>query len=665
MQHLLYLAATVALAAIAVLGSVSLTPPAHDPVKATQGLIERCLGKVYLDQVWLCPVASYANLRINMPLAFTGQEKVWQSTFNKFNVSNSGLHKFFAGSAFLAWGRMGNLRGSWVKGPLPQQFIDDQFDLQVKILGRMREFGMIPALPGFAGHIPEEITTIYKNATIARSPNWGNFPDEFCCVYMLDPTDPLYTEIGRTFVAEQRRLYGYTSSLYQADTYNEMDPTQPDPVYLSKASKAVIDSMTLADPNAVWLMQGWLFLSGYWTNERIQAYVGGVPDDKLIILDLYSEVVPIWKKSHNYFGKSWIYCVLHNFGGNMGLRGDLPTIGTDPVASRLASNGTMIGVGLTMEGIFQNYIVYDLTLQMAWESKPVDVHSWVPDFVHSRYHVSDANANQTWTTLLHSVYNVTKAYGGVTKSLVTIRPHWKMIQDGFMPTKIAYDPKQVAIAWRSLLAASSSSPELKDTDTYRHDVVDLTRQVLTDLVYKHYEALETEFHDTHTPLSRIEGRAHAILTLIQDIDRVLGTHEDFLLGKWLFDAKALAGGHDSSELSLYYEYEARNQVTRWGDSNGNVLGDYATKQWSGLVASYYLPRWQVWLKDVVAAFKEHRPVDEVGVRQVTEAFELAWNRETKSYPITPRGDSLAVSHELYKKYVQGAVFDAASFLPLA
>ncbi|KAL4111016.1 hypothetical protein PRIC1_002699 [Phytophthora ramorum] len=38
------------------------------------------------------------------------------------NAILKGLGKFFAGSAFLSWGRMGKMRGSWVKGPLPQAF---------------------------------------------------------------------------------------------------------------------------------------------------------------------------------------------------------------------------------------------------------------------------------------------------------------------------------------------------------------------------------------------------------------------------------------------------------------------------------------------------------------------------------------------------------------
>ncbi|OQR94297.1 alpha-N-acetylglucosaminidase (NAGLU) [Achlya hypogyna] len=600
---------------------------------------------------------------INMPLAFTGQEKVWQATFRHFNVSDAGLHKFFAGAAFLAWGRMGNLRGSWVKGPLPQAFIDTQFDLQLRILARMREYGMLPALPAFAGHIPEEIASVYANATITRSPNWGNFPDEFCCVYMLDPTDPLYLAIGKTFVAEQRRLYGYTSSLYQADTYNEMDPAQSDVEYLRKASKAVIESMTAADPHAVWLMQGWLFLSDYWTNDRIEAYVGGVPDDKMLILDLYSEVVPIWRKTLNYFGKPWIYCVLHNFGGNLGLRGDLPTIATDPIAARKASNGTMVGIGLTMEGIFQNYIVYDLALSMAWETAPVAVPTYVADFIHARYHSTDAHTQRAWQRLAGSVYNVTRGYGGVTKSIVTRRPHWHLDTSTFMPSNISYDASEVILAWRDLLHAASTSPELATTDAFLHDVVDVTRQALSDAILLEYKSLRFRFHAHRIPSEQIYAITRRILAMIQELELILASHADFLLGRWLFDAKALAG--NDTTLSLYYEYEARNQVTRWGDANSNTLGDYATKQWAGLVGSYYLVRWRIWLTEVTAAYDAGRTVNEKATKAAMEAFELGWQTETISYPIASHGNPLEISRRILHEYFGDVpVYDGAvDFLP--
>ncbi len=58
-----------------------------------------------------------------------------------------------------------------------------------------------------------------------------------------------------------------------------------------------------ADPDSVYLMQGWLFHSHFWSNNNIQAYLAGVPDDAMIILDLNSEASPVWSYTNSFFGK--------------------------------------------------------------------------------------------------------------------------------------------------------------------------------------------------------------------------------------------------------------------------------------------------------------------------------------------------------------------------
>ena len=45
------------------------------------------------------------------------------------------------------------------------------------------------------------------------------------------------------------------------------------------------------------------------------------------------------------------------------------------------------------------------------------------------------------------------------------------------------------------------------------------------------------------------------------MDSVLGTCEQFLLGRWISDARAR--GSTAAEKDLF-EYNARNQVTLWG-----------------------------------------------------------------------------------------------------
>jgi len=57
---------------------------------------------------------------------------------------------------------MGNMHG-W-GGPLPQSWIAGQLALQHQILKRQRQLGMIPVLPGFAGHVPINISRYYHHA---------------------------------------------------------------------------------------------------------------------------------------------------------------------------------------------------------------------------------------------------------------------------------------------------------------------------------------------------------------------------------------------------------------------------------------------------------------------------------------------------------------------
>ena len=49
-----------------------------------------------------------------------------------------------------------------------------------------------------------------------------------------------------------------------------------------------------------------------------QGLISGVPRGSLVMLDLYAEVSPQWKRYSGFFGAPWIWCMLHNFGGNIG-----------------------------------------------------------------------------------------------------------------------------------------------------------------------------------------------------------------------------------------------------------------------------------------------------------------------------------------------------------
>ena len=56
-----------------------------------------------------------------------------------------------------------------------------------------------------------------------------------------------------------------------------MQPKSNAPDYIRSAGQAVFRAMASADPKAVWLMQGWLFITDFWKNEQVEALVTSVP----------------------------------------------------------------------------------------------------------------------------------------------------------------------------------------------------------------------------------------------------------------------------------------------------------------------------------------------------------------------------------------------------
>ncbi|MFY8165268.1 MAG: alpha-N-acetylglucosaminidase TIM-barrel domain-containing protein, partial [Sediminibacterium sp.] len=377
---------------------------------------------------------------INMPLAITGEEAIWRKLYLSMGFSDVELNNFFTGPAYFSWFWMGNIDG-W-GGPLPLTWMNNQEALQKKILLAERSMGMTPILPAFTGHIPPSFKDHFVNAKVKKT-NWGaGFKD----VYILDANDPMFDTIGQKFISLQTKEYG-TDHFYSADTFNENLPPSNDSIYLNDISKKVFESMSHSDPKAVWVMQGWMFhyQAEFWKTKQIKALLNAIPNDKMILLDLYSESHPLWAKTDAYYGKPWIWNMLQNFGGNVSMWGRMPSVANDPSQALGDKNaGKMLGIGLTPEGIEQNPALFHLMLENVWQDKPIDLKEWLKDYAHQRYGVINSTINEAWKILAATVYNGGLGEGG-PESIIAARPTINAY-NARIRTKLDYQPKDLAKA---------------------------------------------------------------------------------------------------------------------------------------------------------------------------------------------------------------------------
>ena len=338
---------------------------------------------------------------INMPLAITGEEYTWYTVYKDLGFSDEDLKDFFCGPSYFSWFWMGNLDG-W-GGPLPVSWMKSHKALQEQIIQRERALGMKPVLPAFTGHVPAAFKKKYPGAKL-KATNWHN---GFGDTYILDSEDPLFAEIGKRFLQTQTKLFG-TDHLYSADTFNENEPPTDEPSFLSKLSARIYDGMRQADTAAVWVMQGWLFYSDrkFWKAPQIEALLNAVPNDKMILLDLAAEIEPVWKRTNAFYGKPWIWNMLNNFGGNVNLFGRMQGVADGPAkALNDSASGRLAGIGLTMEAIEQNPVIYELMMQHTWQSQPVQLDAWLSKYAQNRYGVKSDSLEKAWQILTQTAYN--------------------------------------------------------------------------------------------------------------------------------------------------------------------------------------------------------------------------------------------------------------------
>ena len=593
---------------------------------------------------------------VNMPLAIVGTECVWRNMLLKLGYNEEEVGKFIAGPAFLAWWEMNNLEG-W-GGPLPLSWYARQEKLQKQILQRMKEFGMKPVLPGYSGMVPHDAGEKI-GVSVSDTRSWNGFQRPA----NLLPTDPQFEKIAQLYYDELTDLYG-KADYYSMDPFHESNDDAS--IDYGASALALVKAMKRVNKDAVWVVQGW-------TENPRPKVLEAVSEEDMLVLDLFSEcramwgAPSVWKREKGYGNHSWLFCLLENFGANVGLHGRMDQLINNFYLTKSHPLANLIkGIGFTMEGSENNPVMFELMSELPWRPEKIDKYEWVKSYTKARYGVDDPVIQQAWTILANSIYNCPMGNNqqGPHESIFCGRPSLNNFQvSSWSKMKNYYDPETTLKAAQLM---NKVAEKYRGNNNFEYDLVDVTRQAVADQARIVYHMAIAAYKACSQKL--FNQYVDRFISYIDAQDRLLATRSEFRVGRWTQMARNC--GEDDKESDLY-EWNARVQITTWGNrfcADVGKLRDYAHKEWQGILRDFYRMRWIAYF-DLLRDDLNKASADDIELlgtgkysnKTADELMQMArpqeltldfyameepWTQRTRSYNPEPEGNSVDIAAEV-------------------
>ena len=563
----------------------------------------------------------------DMPLSPIAGEAILARVWRSLGLSDEEIGQYFTGPGHFPWMRMGNM--TRVDGGMSQEWFDAQIALEHRILDRMRDLGMDPVFQGFAGFVPKAVAEHFPGTELIVT-QWAGHES-----YMLNPADKLFSVIGTAFIREWEKEFG-PGKYYLIDSFNELDipfgeqGSQERFDKLAQYSSTIYKSLAAANPDAVWVMQGWMF--GYqrdiWDPESVRGLLSGAPDNRMAVIDLavdYNEFVwrseKSWDYLHGFYGKDWIWSTVPNFGGRTALKGQLDFyLNGHLEALGAPSKGHLTGFGSSPEGVENNEILYELISAAGWSSERIDLDAFLAAYTAARYGSAPDALMDFWKELRQSVY---ANFTNNARFLWQQRPAYHRGET--MQINGHY--------FRGIESFLSQSRRFKGNKAYEADAIQYAAL---------YLAAKADYLLKQANWALVAGdrkvaakKVKKLYRILLDMDTLLESHPILRMQRWLDLAQAFATSPEEAEQ---FRKEARRLVSTW---SGPTLHDYSSRVWSGLIRDYYLPR----LKHYYGAALEGRYI---ALAELDEQFHQSGQQELS--PVRPFRKPVRAARRLVRKW---------------
>jgi alpha-N-acetylglucosaminidase len=585
------------------------------------------------DARWQHEIDILALSGTNAILIERGADLVLYQTFRDAGYSDLAIRRWITQPAHQNWQLMGNM--CCFIEPISLGLLHKRAASAQRIIASLRALGITPVLPGYYGIVPADFATLHPNAHVKPQGDWNGFTRPG----WIDPRNPSFAKLAADFYYHQRQLFGDTT-LYDMEIFQEGGDSGNVPP--GPAAQLIQTALEAAHPNALWFLMAW-------QDNPLPAIMQSLDTRHVLVADIEQGRIPRNHRDRQFHGADWLFGGLWEFGGRTTLGAPLydyavrfPTLAALP-------HSHITGTALFTEGLDTNPFAFDLYTEMAWHKDPVDLNTWTDDYASRRYGSltpdgkPDPHAQRAWQILLHTAYSY-RADGGKGErdaahdSLFDAQPSLTTQHAAtWSPDNAHYALTDLNPALTELLQVS---PSLRSTETYQYDLVDIARQVMENqsriMLPQIAAAYNTGDRAAFVALTR------HWLRRMQLLDNLLRTNQYFLLGRWLSYVTPWASS--PAELQQL-NYDARSILTTWGDRHASEAGlhEYANRDYAGLTADYYAPRWHLYFSSLLHSLDAMSSPPDAQPPIDWYAFGDAWNHKQTTYPATPTGNSYAAA----------------------
>lgn len=596
---------------------------------------------MWTEERWMQEIDWMALHGINMPLMLVGLDCVWYDLYTKaeygYNYTAEEISNYIAGPAFQAWWGMINCEGHG--GPNPAWWYERSRALATNMLARMRSFGMEPVLPGFCGEVPSNLgTKLGGDSEINTGGYWQGFP----APGLMGHKSAYWATLAQNY-------YDALEGVMGTSKYYSMDPFHEGATGLTGNSSGDVKGYfqsCYAQMKAN-VGEGVVWVAQDWDSNPKNEMLTGLNKGELIVLDLFAEADPHY--SGGYSGHDYIYCMLLNFGGRVGLHGRFNKTIDGYYAALAARRDEMVGIGATPEGAENNPMLYDILFELPWRETAPDKTEWINEYTVARYGAENATVKSAYAKLMNSVYNCTTGQQGTSEPIICAIPSLTATKvSSWASAAVDYDHEIVIAAADEMLSQISEFDATNDN--FNYDLLDVVRQALTNYSLDMLAQLNRDYNANGFDAT-FSARKDHYLALIEDIDELLGTHQKFRLGNWAEMARAIvtetaAADNGAGETDAdWLEYDnLRRQITTWANFISS-LRDYSNREWNGLVKDYYLERWKIFFN----------ALENGTTTSLTDSYWYNYGNtyvydKTKTYSAAPVGDTRTVARSSFDKY---------------